>query len=123
TIRAVAEGKYLIDESVAARPPVARRVLEAFRDASLFGGVGESELAAKAFSPLSRREAEILEAMARGMSNKDIAAALSIREQTVKNHVTNILRKLAVNDRTQAVLYALQKSWVSLLDEPPSRPH
>ena len=55
------------------------------------------------------------------MTNKDVAETLSIGEQTVKNHVTSILRKLAVNGRTQAVLYALRKSWIGISDEPPFR--
>jgi DNA-binding NarL/FixJ family response regulator len=121
TIRAVADGEYLIDEEVAARPAVARHVLEAFRDASLFREVANQDLASTAFAPLSPRESEILEAIARGMTNKDVAATLSIGEQTVKNHVTSILRKLAVNGRTQAVLYALRKSWIGISDEPPRR--
>jgi Response regulator containing a CheY-like receiver domain and an HTH DNA-binding domain len=121
TIRAVADGEYLIDDAVAARPAVARHVLEAFRDASLFGEVAGDDLAVTAFTPLSAREAEILEAIAQGLTNKGVGAALSISEQTVKNHVTSILRKLAVNDRTQAVLYALRKSWISISDEPPLR--
>jgi DNA-binding NarL/FixJ family response regulator len=121
TIRAVADGEYLIDQEVAARPAVARHVLEAFRDASLFREVANQDLASTAFAPLSPRESEILEAIARGMTNKDVAATLSIGEQTVKNHVTSILRKLAVNGRTQAVLYALRKSWIGISDEPPRR--
>jgi DNA-binding NarL/FixJ family response regulator len=121
TIRAVADGEYLIDEAVAARPAVARHVLEAFRDASLFREVANQDLAQTAFTPLSPRETEILEAIAQGMTNKDVADELSIGEQTVKNHVTSILRKLAVNGRTQAVLYALRKSWIGISDEPPGR--
>jgi len=121
TIRAVADGEYLIDEAVAARPAVAQHVLEAFRDASLFGDIAGDELAETAYAPLSAREAEILEAIAKGMTNKGVGEALSISEQTVKNHVTSILRKLAVNDRTQAVLYALKKSWITISDEPPQR--
>jgi DNA-binding NarL/FixJ family response regulator len=121
TIRAVADGEYLIDDAVAARPAVARHVLEAFRDASLLGQIATEDLAVTAFAPLSDREAEILKAIARGMTNRDVAEALGISEQTVKNHVTSILRKLAVNDRTQAVLYALKKSWISISSEPPRR--
>jgi two-component system response regulator DegU len=120
-IRATAGGEYLIDDAVAARPAVARHVLEAFREASLFGQVANKDLAATAFAPLSAREAEILEAIAQGMTNRDVAESLSIGEQTVKNHVTSILRKLAVNGRTQAVLYALRKSWIGISDEPPRR--
>ena len=123
SIRAAANGEYLIDEAVAARPVVARRVLEAFWDTSLLGEVATGDLATSAFAPLSAREAEILEAIAQGLSNKAVGARLSIREATVKSHVTSILRKLAVNGRTQAVLYALKKNWISMTDEPPRRPN
>jgi len=58
--------------------------------------------------PLSGRELEILSLIAKGDSNKEIAAALLIAEGTVKNHVTSILGKLAVRDRTQAVLKGLE---------------
>jgi DNA-binding NarL/FixJ family response regulator len=121
TIRAVADGEYLIDAAVAARPAVARHVLEAFRHASVLDEVVGDDLAATAFAPLSAREAEILEAIAHGLTNKGVGEALSISEQTVKNHVASILRKLAVNDRTQAVMFALRKSWISFSDEPPLR--
>lgn len=121
TIRAVAAGEYLIDDAVAARPAVARHVLEAFRDASLLGRIATEDLATPAFAPLSDREAQILRAIAEGKTNREVAEALSITEQTVKNHVTSILRKLAVNDRTQAVLYALKKSWISISPAPPRR--
>jgi DNA-binding NarL/FixJ family response regulator len=123
TIRAVAGGQYLIDDAVAARPAVALRVLDAFRDASLLGEVATDDLATTAFAPLSAREAEILEAIAQGLTNKSVGERLSISEQTVKNHVTSILRKLAVNGRTQAVLYALKRSWISIVDESPRRRH
>jgi DNA-binding NarL/FixJ family response regulator len=56
--------------------------------------------------PLSDRELEVLRLLARGSSNREIAASLVIAEGTVKNHVTNILGKLAVTDRTQAALRA-----------------
>ncbi len=122
-IRAVADGTYVIDETIAARPAVARRVLEAFRDVSLFGEIADGDVAREALAPLSHRETEILEKIAHGLSNRDVAAALGISEQTVKNHVANILRKLAVNGRTQAVLYALRKSWIPLPEEAPTRRH
>ncbi len=63
---------------------------------------------------LTKREYEVMEHLAQGMSNKQIAGELYISEKTVKNHVSNILRKLSVNDRTQAVLLALKKGMVSL---------
>ncbi len=69
------------------------------------------------FHPLSKREMEVLAHLTRGMSNKEIAALLKISHQTVKNHVTSILRKLGVEDRTQAAVYALRRGWVRLHDQ------
>ncbi len=66
------------------------------------------------FHPLSNREMEVLECVVRGLSNKEIAGLLGISHQTVKNHVTSILRKFSVEDRTQAVVYALKHGWVRL---------
>jgi two-component system NarL family response regulator len=63
---------------------------------------------------LSVRELEVLRLMAQGMSNPDIATALSIGESTVKSHVNRILSKLGVNDRTQAVIVAVKRGIVSL---------
>lgn len=67
--------------------------------------------------PLSEREVEILNYITIGMSNKEIANLLGIRYQTVKNHVNSILRKLDVEDRTQASIYALRHGWVRLKQE------
>jgi len=69
------------------------------------------------YRPLSEREMEVLDCVVRGMSNKEIAALLHISHQTVKNHVTSILRKFGVEDRTQAVVFALKRGWVSLNDK------
>ncbi len=66
------------------------------------------------FVPLSPREMEILEHVTKGLSNKEIAYKLGISHQTVKNHMTAILRKLRVDDRTQAAVYALRHGWVRL---------
>lgn len=60
------------------------------------------------FSMLTKREQEVLREIAKGKSNKEIAAELHITEQTVKTHVSNVLAKLEVDDRTQAALYAVK---------------
>jgi DNA-binding NarL/FixJ family response regulator len=108
-VRRVHLGEYLINEAVITRPLVASRVLQQFRDLSALGQEIEP-----LFVPLSAREIEVLDYIARGNSNKEIARALKISDQTVKNHITSILRKLAVNDRTQAVVYALRRGWIKL---------
>ena len=63
---------------------------------------------------LSRREIEIIGFIRKGYSSKEIANELSISGQTVKNHITSILSKLQVNDRTMAVIYAIQKGWIRM---------
>jgi DNA-binding NarL/FixJ family response regulator len=59
---------------------------------------------------------EVLMFVTKGKSNKEIGVLLGISHQTVKNHVTSILRKFVVEDRTQAVVYALKRGWVQLRD-------
>ncbi|MCL5256913.1 MAG: response regulator transcription factor [Chloroflexi bacterium] len=108
-IREVACGRYLINDYVLSRPFVASRVLDQFRELASSDHDAES-----LFAPLTGREVEILDCIARGNSNKEIARILSISDQTVKNHITSILRKLAVNDRTQAVIYALRHGWIKM---------
>lgn len=108
-IRRAHAGEYLINESVLTRPLVASRVLKQFRDLTMVTQEMEP-----LFVPLSAREIEVLDYIARGNSNKEIARALKISDQTVKNHITSILRKLAVNDRTQAVVYALRRGWIKM---------
>ena len=66
------------------------------------------------YIPLSPRELEILEYVTNGMSNKEIANRLGISQQTVKNHMTSILKKLNVQDRTQAAVTALRHGWVRI---------
>lgn len=66
------------------------------------------------FDELTPRELEVLARIARGRSNHEIAIELTIGEQTVKTHVSNILSKLHLSDRTQAAIYALQKRLVPL---------
>jgi len=107
-IRQVAAGQYPINESFISNPNVAERILNQFRDLSW--GKGVEPLT----SPLTPRETEVLNYMAQGYLNKQIASILSISEQTIKNHVTSILRKLDANVRTEAVVTALRKGYISL---------
>ncbi len=111
-IRRVTHGEYLINDKVFARPAVASRVLKEFRELAVYG-----QEAAPIFAPLSPREVEILDNIAQGMTNKQVAYALSISEQTVKNHMSSILRKLSVNDRTQAVVYAMRQGWIRMPED------
>lgn len=110
-LRRVARGEYVINDVLLEEPRVAHRVLSQFRNLP-------KELATSPdtdfpiFTPLSDREIEVLERIASGGSNKEIADALGISTQTVKNHISSILRKLSLNDRTQAVLYALRRGWI-----------
>jgi len=62
---------------------------------------------------------EILQYVVRGSSNKEIAHTLQISQQTVKNHISSILRKLDVKDRTEAAVYALRHGWMRLEDTKP----
>ncbi|MEN9937406.1 MAG: hypothetical protein RLZZ387_3985 [Chloroflexota bacterium] len=114
TLSQVHRGDYPINDLVLSLPDVASQVLAAFRQMAV------DEDTQSIYSPLSRRELEVLELVAAGRTNKEIAAQLDISNQTVKNHVSSILRKLAVNDRTQAVVYAMRRGWikVSLPGEP-----
>ena len=111
-IRRVVGGEYLINDKVFSRPAVASRVLKEFRELAVYG-----QEAAPIFAPLSPREVEILDNIAQGMTNKQVAYTLSISEQTVKNHMSSILRKLSVNDRTQAVVYAMRQGWIRMPED------
>jgi DNA-binding NarL/FixJ family response regulator len=96
-IRATARGKSILEPSVAAK------VIAEFTRVSRMVPSTQME---QLVEPLSERELEILAWIARGYSNREIAGQLFIAEGTVKNHVTHILGKLGVRDRTQAALKA-----------------
>jgi len=96
-VRKVAAGEALI------QPSITRKVLAEFsRLAAAASRPAPSSLA----EPLTERELEVLHALAHGLSNREIANQLVITEGTVKNHVSSLIAKLEVRDRTQAVLKA-----------------
>lgn len=112
-VRRVSRGEYLINDDVLSKPQLASRVLKSFRELA----IEEEDTTTKdLYSPLSSREVEILDYIARGNSNKEIAKSLKISDQTVKNHITSILKKLSVNDRTAAVVHALRHGWIKMYD-------
>jgi len=108
TVKRTAKGEHPINESFVSHPKVAEQVLHHFRELPL--GQGTESFV----SPVTAREQEILNYMAKGYLNKQIALALDISEQTVKNHVTSILRKLNANARTQAVVEAIKHGLVTI---------
>jgi DNA-binding NarL/FixJ family response regulator len=114
TVRLVAAGKYLVGDDV-----LDKMGLEQWLQSNTEGAVRSYSDPGEPFHPLSNREMEVLSHLTRGLSNKEIASQLGISHQTVKNHVTAILRKLGVDDRTQAAVYALRRGWFRLHDHDP----
>jgi DNA-binding NarL/FixJ family response regulator len=111
-IRTVREGRFVVNGQVLANTAELMQWLVTwYNERAWFDGSTPGVL-----MPLSAREMEILELIVRGASNKMIAATLSISQQTVKNHMSSIFRKLAVNDRTEAAVVALRRGWVRLQD-------
>jgi|WetSurMetagenome_2_1015567.scaffolds.fasta_scaffold174750_2 two-component system, NarL family, response regulator DegU len=108
TVKRVARGEHPINESLMTHPILADQVLRQFQ---VLTRKSETN---PLVSPLTRRETEILDYVAQGMLNKQIAAQTGISEQTIKNHVTSILRKLNANARTEAVILALRKGLISI---------
>lgn len=107
TIKRARNGEYPINESLISRPAIAQHVLRQFEEVAKMGKVMETVVA-----PLTNREIQILKYVAEGNSNKQIAHILQISEQTIKNHVSAILRKLNANDRAHAVALAFRSGWI-----------
>ncbi|RYL95819.1 response regulator transcription factor [Sporolactobacillus sp. THM7-4] len=112
-VRIVAQGGAYI------HPKVTHNLVNEFRRLATQGHMGE----ASGFRDmeyrlplhiLTHRECEVLQLMADGKSNRSIGESLYISEKTVKNHVSNILQKMNVDDRTQAVVEAIRNGWVKI---------
>lgn len=101
SVRAAARGESVLEPRIAAR---------------LVREVREITTRRKPLDALSPRELEVLTVLAHGRSNREIAKTLSISEETVKAHVSNILTKLQLTDRTQAAIFGLQQRLVPLDD-------
>jgi DNA-binding NarL/FixJ family response regulator len=98
-VRIVAGGEQLL------APEVTRKVIEQYTRAPQPGGT-------EVFSELSGRELEVIRQVSRGRSNAEVGAELGLSEATVKTHLTSILRKLALRDRTQLVVLAYERGLV-----------
>jgi len=113
-VRQVTKGQWVIDDRVLNKEELRDWLFDQYRQIAATGIVDDSR-----FVPLSSREMEILQYVVRGSSNKEIAHALQISQQTVKNHISSILRKLDAKDRTEAAVYALRHGWIRLADAKP----
>ena len=109
TIKRASEGEYPINDIVHSSPKVAERVLRQFQDIASMG-----RTMADVTAPLTPKEVQVLTLIAEGNSNKQIARVLGISDQTIKNHVSAILRKINANYRAHAVFIALRDGLISI---------
>ena len=98
-------------------PELAQKMLATFQSGKL------SARSSSLVPPLTERELEVIRALAQGKSDRQIATSLGISEKTVRNHTSNIYRKLHIFDRTQAVIYAIREGVIDVeeLEYRPSR--
>jgi len=109
TIEKSVNGEYPINDVVSSKPKVADRVLRQFQEMSSLGKAVKDIT-----TPLTRKELQVLSLIAEGNSNKQIANALGISDQTIKNHVSAILRKINANYRAHAVFIAIRDGLISI---------
>ncbi len=108
--------KIVADGGSYVHPKVTHNLVAEYKrlaNAQNTGGFQQSEVR-RPLHLLTRRECEVLQMLADGKSNRGIGEGLYISEKTVKNHVSNILQKMNVNDRTQAVVTAIKNGWVEV---------
>lgn len=109
TVRRVAQGEHPIQYTLLGNEDLASYVLKWFRERGQRPSVINSSPC-----PMSPREVQVLHQVAQGFSNKEIGSRLDVSEQTVKNHLSAILRKTATHDRAHAAVLSLQQGWLSL---------
>ncbi len=110
TIYAVHDGYYVVGDRTMSHDELVDWIEE--KVGGMPGSLPQDD--EEVFEPLTPRQMEVLELVTRGLTNKEIALRLGISHQTVKNHMTAILRKLRCQDRTQAAVYALSHGWIRL---------
>ena len=107
TISRCADGEYPINDSVTNRPKLSWRVLREFQEFAL-----NRKYVANAMESLTSKEIQVLKLICEGNSNRQIGDILGTSEQTIKNQVSSILRKLNANDRAHAVFIAARDGWI-----------
>ncbi|HEX5149152.1 MAG TPA: response regulator transcription factor [Candidatus Limnocylindrales bacterium] len=108
-IRRVADGEDPLRDEVIGRPDLIDRIMDGFRES--FRRSDEAQAI-----PLTPRELDVLRHVAAGLRNREVGDLLDVSEQTVKNHLSSILHKLGVPNRTHAVTFAVRQGWLSLDD-------
>ena len=109
-IRKVADGEDPLRDEVIGRPDLIERLMEGFRE--VYRTADEAPV-----NPLTPRELEVLRHVAEGMRNRQISELLDISEQTVKNHLSNVMHKLGAPNRVRAVTAAVREGWLVLEEE------